>query len=104
LKDIRENVIGIKFYIPNEQYTGLTETTKIKCSSFVLLCTISAGTLDLTKPSIEMAKEYVPNIELHWKFSDVIESDPVGVTCKPGPEEKTEAELTAFYEMMARSQ
>ena len=47
----------IQFYIPKEQYTGLTAFTEIKCSSFVLHCTIRAGTLDLKQRPIDMAKK-----------------------------------------------
>jgi hypothetical protein len=89
---VRGNVIDIKFYIPTEQYTELTESTTIKCSSFVLRCTISAGTLNLEESFINIATKDVPEIELHWEFTDVKESDPASVTCKPGP---TNAELEA---------
>jgi len=95
----RGNVIDIKFYIPNEQYTELTESTTIECSSFVLRCTISAGTLNLNESSIEMATKDVPKIELHWDFTDVKEIDPAIVTFKPA---WTHAELAAAYAQMDR--
>ena len=89
------NVLSLKFYIPNEQYTGLTETTTIKCSSFVLQCTISVGTLDPNLDSIEMATIDVPRIEFLWDITNMEESDPAIVKHEP---------LPTFEQMLAAEQ
>ena len=84
----------IQFYIPKEQYTGLTAFTEIKCSSFVLHCTLRAGTLDLKQRPIDMAKKDVPKMEFDWTFSDIKESDPANVKCRPGPSYQ---EMSEYY-------
>ena len=78
-----ENVLRVKFYIPNQKYTGLTADTNIECSSFVLRCTISAGVLDLNSSSITISKSEEPKIELRWDVTDLLERDTAVVTFRP---------------------